>query len=160
MTAHSAAVEWQRGDADFTSGAYSRAHTWRFDGGVQVPASASPHLVPSPHSVATAVDPEEAYVAALASCHMLWFLSNAARHGFTVDGYRDEASGTLARNADAKLAMTEVVLRPRVVFSGDRRPSPEEHMAMHHEAHESCFLASSVRTLIRLEPQDVSGSDA
>jgi organic hydroperoxide reductase OsmC/OhrA len=148
---YTATVEWSRGDARFTDLAYSRAHRWRFDGGAVVPASSSPQVVPMPHSDAAAVDPEEAFVASLSSCHMLWFLSIAAKHGFVVDAYSDEASGTMARNAERKLAMTEVVLRPRVRFHG-QAPDAVAHDAMHHEAHDRCFIANSVRTHVRVEP--------
>jgi organic hydroperoxide reductase OsmC/OhrA len=156
MSHHVATVTWERNGEVFTDGRYSRAHRWGFDGGIEVAASASPHLVPLPLSVETAVDPEEAFVAALASCHMLWFLSIAAKRGFAVDGYRDEAAGTMGTDADGKLAITEVLLRPRVTFFGDRRPTVAEHDAMHHDAHELCFIASSVRSTVRCEALDVS----
>jgi len=105
-----------------------------------------------PGSDPHAVDPEEAFVASLSSCHMLWFLSIAAGRGFRVDDYADEALGTMARNAEGKLAMTRVVLRPRVVFSGDPRPGPADLAAMHHEAHAECFIANSVKTEVTCEP--------
>ena len=152
MTDYTATVEWQRGDAAFTDKRYSRAHTWRFDGGAVVRGSSSPHSVPLPWSDAGAVDPEEAFVASLSSCHMLWFLSIAAARGYRVDDYRDEAVGTMARNAEGRMAMTRVRLRPAVTFSGERRPSPAEMAAMHHEAHEQCFIANSVRTEVTCEP--------
>ena len=136
----------------FTDNRYSRGHLWRFDGGVDVPASASPHVVPLPMSVAAAVDPEEAFVASLSSCHMLFFLSLAAKQGFVVDGYRDEAVGIMARNADGKLAMTRVTLHPAVNYGGDKRPSRAEEDALHHAAHEECFIASSVKTEVTCEP--------
>jgi organic hydroperoxide reductase OsmC/OhrA len=104
-----------------------------------------------------AVDPEEAFVVALASCHMLWFLSIAARQGFVVERYHDEASGVLARNAGGKLAVTQVTLRPRLEFAGEKRPSAAQHEAMHHEAHEQCFIANSVMTEVRCEAVDVTG---
>ena len=154
MGRYTAAITWDRNGASFTDNRYSRAHRWSFDGGVEVPASASPQIVPLPHSVAEAVDPEEAFVASLASCHLLWFLSIAAERGFLVESYRDQASGVLAKNGDGKLAMTEVTLRPRVAFAGERRPSSEERAALHHEAHEKCFIANSVRTKVRCEPID------
>jgi organic hydroperoxide reductase OsmC/OhrA len=153
---HSAVVEWERAGAAFIDNRYSRGHRWRFDGGVEVPASASPQVVRLPWSVAEAVDPEEAFVAALASCHMLWFLSIAAGRAFMVDTYRDEATGVMGRNAAGRLAMAEVTLRPRVAFAGDRRPSRGEHEAMHEEAHERCYLANSVTTAMRCEPLDVT----
>lgn len=148
---YTATIEWTRGDAAFVDNKYPRAHRWRFDGGVVVRGSSSPHVVPLPHSDASAVDPEEAFVASLSSCHMLWFLSLAAQRGFTVDAYVDEASGTLARNKDRKLAMTEVVLRPRVRFHG-APPDAATHEALHHAAHEACFIANSVTSEVRVEP--------
>ncbi len=156
MSRYTAVITWERSDAVFTDNRYSRGHRWKFDGGIEVPASASPHVVPLPFSVAAAVDPEEAFVAALASCHMLWFLSIAARQGFVVERYRDEAIGVLAKNAQGRLAMTEVTLRPEVLFAGDKRPSADQHQAMHHEAHAECFIASSVNTDVRCAPVDVT----
>jgi organic hydroperoxide reductase OsmC/OhrA len=152
MARYSATIRWQRGEQHFTDNRYSRAHTWTFDGGIVVPGSSSPHVVPVPGSDPHAVDPEEAFVASLSSCHMLWFLSIAAGRGFRVDDYADEALGTMARNAEGKLAMTRVVLRPRVVFSGDPRPGPADLAAMHHEAHAECFIANSVKTEVTCEP--------
>jgi organic hydroperoxide reductase OsmC/OhrA len=152
MAEHRAVILWRRGGAAFTDNRYSRGHVWRFDGGVEVPASSSPHVVPPPMSVAAAVDPEEAFVAALSSCHMLWFLFLAAERGFVVESYRDEAVGTLARDAAGKLAMTRVTLRPTVLFAGGHPPGRDDFEAMHHEAHERCFIASSVKTDVRCEP--------
>jgi len=158
MSEHRASIRWNRNGAVFTDERYSRGHTWSFDGGIEVHASASPHVVPLPLSVAEAVDPEEAFVAALASCHMLWFLSIAAKRGFAVDRYGDEASGLLAKNSEGQLALTRVVLRPEVAFAPGKRPSAEEHAAMHHEAHELCFLARSVKCDLRCEAKDVSSA--
>ena len=152
MSDYHATVAWDRGGARFTDQRYSRGHAWLFDGGVEVPASASPQVVPLPMSVAAAVDPEEAFVASLSSCHMLFFLSLAAKQGFVVDDYRDEAVGTMARNTAGRLAMTRVTLRPRVRYSGERRPSRAQEDALHHAAHEECFIASSVRTEVTCEP--------
>lgn len=152
MSEYRVEVLWRRDGAVFTDHRYSRGHRWRFDGGVDVPASSSPHVVPLPHSVAAAVDPEEAFVASLSSCHMLWFLAIAARRGFVVDDYRDEAVGVMARDAAGKLAMTIVTLRPAVRYAGARAPSTEEAAAMHHEAHAECFIANSVKTDVRCEP--------
>jgi organic hydroperoxide reductase OsmC/OhrA len=156
MSKHAAVIAWQRDGAVFTDNRYSRGHRWTFDGGVGLPAYASPHVVPHPLSVGAAVDPEEAFVAALASCHMLWFLSIAAQRGFVVDSYRDDAVGTMGPNGAGKPAITEVTLRPQVVFASDNRPSPSEHQAMHHEAHEQCFIARSVKTNVACEPRDVT----
>ena len=146
MSDYNTVVEWKRNGAVFTDNRYSRGHRWLFDGGVEVPASSSPSVVPLPLSVPAAVDPEEAFVASLSSCHMLVFLSLAAKRGFVVDSYRDEAVGLLAKDSSGKLAMTRVTLRPQIEFSGDKRPTAAELAAMHHESHEQCFIASSVRT--------------
>lgn len=146
-------VTWERSGASFVDNRYSRGHRWQFDGGIEVPASSSPHVVPPPLSVEEAVDPEEAFVASLSSCHMLWFLSIAARHGFVVERYCDEAVGVLEKDASGKLAMTRVVLRPRVEFGGPVRPEDGDLAAMHDEAHEQCFIARSVTTDVRCEPQ-------
>lgn len=153
MSRYAATIHWQRDGAPFIDNRYSRAHRWRFDGGIDLPASSSPNVVPLPMSDAGAVDPEEAFVAALSSCHMLWFLSIAAAAGFVVDAYEDNASGTLARNAARKLVMTEVVLRPRVAFAGETRLSAEEFATLHQRAHEECYLANSVTTDVRCEPE-------
>ncbi len=152
MSTYTAEIAWERGSADFASGRYSRRHLLRFDGGLEVPGSSSPHVVPLPWSDASAMDPEEAFVASLSSCHMLWFLSLAGKRKFCVDSYIDKASGVMAKNADGKLAMTVVTLKPEVVFSGERKPAAAELEALHHEAHEACFIANSVRTEVRCEP--------
>jgi organic hydroperoxide reductase OsmC/OhrA len=154
MSEYRTVVVWSRDGAVFTDSRYSRGHRWIFDGGVEVPASSSPHVVPLPLSVAAAVDPEEAFVASLSSCHMLVFLAIAARRGFVVDSYRDEAIGVLERNPSGKLAMTTVTLRPEVQFTGDKRPSTDELHGMHHQSHEECFIASSVTTDVRCEPSE------
>lgn len=145
-----ATIAWQRDGATFTDNRYSRAHEWRFDGGAIVRASSSPHVVRVPLSDASAVDPEEAFVASLSSCHMLWFLSLAASQSLTVDAYEDHAVGLMAKNADGKLAMTEVTLRPAVKFSGSP-PTQAQFEALHHQAHEACFIATSVKTELRCE---------
>lgn len=152
MSEYKVSIEWERKGARFTDNKYSRGHTWRFDGGVEVPASSSPHVVALPQSVAAAVDPEEAFVASLSSCHMLWFLSQAAKRGFIVDRYADDAVGVLGRNADGKLAMLQVTLRPSVMFSGPRLPAEFDIDALHHDAHANCFIANSVKTDVRCEP--------
>jgi len=155
MAEHTCTVRWARGDADFLDRRYSRAHEWAFDGGAVVRASSSPHVVPPPGSDPAGVDPEEAFVASLSSCHMLWFLDLAARRGYRVDGYVDHAVGTMGRNAHGKLAMTRVVLRPAVTFGPGPQPDPPALAALHHEAHDQCFIANSVNTDVRCEP-DVS----
>ena len=152
MTKYTASVIWQRGNAVFCDNQYSRAHRWCFDGGIEIPASSSPHIVPLPLSSAAAVDPEEAFIAALSSCHMLWFLSIVAKCGHIVDKYLDQAEGTLARNADAQLAMTVVTLRPQVWFSGAPVKSRRELEELHRQAHDACFIAASVKSELRCEP--------
>jgi organic hydroperoxide reductase OsmC/OhrA len=152
MSTYTATIRWERGDQSFTDNKYSRAHTWLFDGGVRVPGSSSPHSVPLPYSRADAVDPEEAFVASLSSCHMLWFLAIAAKRGFCVNNYVDNAEGVMARNASGKFAMTQVTLRPRVDFVGSPMPTTSDIGAMHHKAHTECFIANSVRTEVRCEP--------
>ena len=152
MSIYQATVDWQRNGADFAGGTYSRAHEWRFDGGAVVRGSSSPHVVPLPMSDASAVDPEEAFVASLSSCHMLWFLDIASRRGYEVDANTEAASGVMARKAKWKLDLTEVTLRPRVSFSGAKLPTREEVQALHHRAHERCFIASSVKSDVRVEP--------
>ena len=140
-----ATVLWRRGDQSFADNKYSRGHVWRFDESVEVPASSSPFVVPN-QSVAAAVDPEEAFVASLSSCHMLFFLSFAARAGFQVDTYEDAATGEMAKNEAGKLYVAKVTLSPSIVFSGDKRPSEAEIAALHHKAHAECFIANSVKT--------------
>jgi len=151
MSLHTATVHWTRGDARFTDNRYSRRHRWRFDGGVEFAGSSSLHSVPLPYSSADAVDPEEAFVAAISSCHMLWFLSIAAQRGCRVDDYIDDAEGTLEKDADGRMSMTRVVLRPRIAWSGERVPSAEDIASMHDEAHHACYIANSVKTAISVE---------
>ena len=152
MAEYTATVQWQRQNAAFTDNQYSRAHLWRFDGGVAVPASSSPHVVPVPFSDPANVDPEEAFVAALASCHMLWFLSIAAKKRFVVDSYSDEAVGIMEQNSAGRLAITRVTLRPTIVFAGANLPTEAQIAQIHHLAHESCFIANSVKTEVVVAP--------
>jgi organic hydroperoxide reductase OsmC/OhrA len=149
---YAATVVWSRGDSSFDDGSYSRAHEWRFDGGVVVPASASPFIVPPPHSQDDAVDPEEAYIAALSSCHMLTFLDLARRAGFVVDTYEDEAEATMARLQKGRWWIETVVLHPRITFAGDRQPEAREIDELHEAAHHLCFIANSVRTDVTVVP--------
>jgi len=149
-----ATVSWRRGDATFTDNRYSRAHEWRFDGGTVVPASSSPAVVPVPLSNAAAVDPEEVFVASLSSCHMLFFLFHAAKKGFVVDRYEDQAAGVMGRNAEGRTAMLKVTLRPRVSWAGGKRPSAADLEALHHQSHEDCYIANSVKTDVSVEPQE------
>ena len=145
-------ILWERNGANFSDNRYSRKHVWRFDGDIEVPASSSPQVVRVPLSYAAAVDPEEAFVASLASCHMLWLLDIAARAGFIIDSYVDHAVGILEKNSAGKLAMTTVTLKPNVIFSGDKLPSREDIERMHHKAHDECFIATSVKSEVRCEP--------
>jgi organic hydroperoxide reductase OsmC/OhrA len=151
MHKYEARIAWQRGEAVFTDNRYSRGHEWSFDGGITVPASSSPLTVKMPYSVAHAVDPEEALVAATSSCHMLWFLSLAAKRGFVVDRYADEAFGVMKENEDGKLAFARITLRPRIEFGGAKRPSTGELAALHHDAHDECFIANSLKCEVVIE---------
>ena len=153
MHTYTATVSWSRGEQPFTDGKYSRAHRWRFDGGVDVPASSSPQVVRPPLSDEAAVDPEEAFVAALSSCHMLFFIDFARRAGFRIDRYEDQAEGIMSQDAEGRTAMTVVTLRPAIAFSGERLPTAEEIEALHHKSHEACFIANSVRSEVRIEPR-------
>lgn len=148
MSIHTAEISWERHASTFTDNRYSRAHQWRFDGGAVVPASSSPHVVRLPFSDPSCVDPEEAYVAALSSCHMLWFLGLAAKQGYVVDRYLDAAQGHMQKNDQGQEAVVRVVLQPTVDFSGTKIPTDAALQRLHHEAHESCFLANSVKTEI------------
>jgi organic hydroperoxide reductase OsmC/OhrA len=152
MSEYVATIKWARQVGErFSDNRYSRAHQWEFDGGVSVPASASPHVLPPPLSNPAAVDPEEAFVASLSSCHMLWFLSLAARQGFVVESYADRAVGYLEKNEGGRLAITRVILRPAIQFSGPKLPTPAERDGLHDDAHHQCFIANSVKTMVVVE---------
>ena len=152
MHEYQATISWERSTIDSSLRRYSRAHTWTFDGGLAVPASASPHIVPPPYSVAAAIDPEEAFVASLSSCHLLWFLDLAARNGFRVESYIDKAVGVIEKNDAGKMAITRVTLQPKATFAGEKLPTTAEIDALHHAAHEECFIANSVKSDVRCEP--------
>lgn len=149
MSTHRATVEWKK-EGDFARKKYLRTHRWRFDGGIEVKAAASPSVVPKPWTVDDAVDPEEAFVASVSSCHMLTFLFLVANEGYVAESYVDEAEGLLANEGGGQW-LTEIVLRPRIVFSGEKQPSAEEIERLHHRAHEECFISRSVKTNIRVE---------
>jgi organic hydroperoxide reductase OsmC/OhrA len=151
MSEYLATIRWKRDEQAFTDNNYSRAHLWEFDGGLVIPASPSPNIVPAPHSVAENVDPEEAFIASLSSCHMLFFLSLAAAEGCVVDSYTDEASGTLGKGSDGRMAMTQVRLRPNASYSGKNRLSLVQLEELHHRSHDMCFIANSVKTEIVTE---------
>jgi organic hydroperoxide reductase OsmC/OhrA len=151
MSTYTATIRWARDPStDFSKGQYSRAHEWAFDGGAVVPGSSNPHTVPLPWSDAAAVDPEEAFVASLSSCHMLFFVDFARRAGFVVDAYVDEAEGVLDKRGDGKMAMTRVTLHPRVTWGG-MAPDAAAITDLHHRAHEACFIANSVTTNVVID---------
>jgi len=148
MSEHKATIKWQRGSPDFLKGKYSREHTWTFDGGVTVAASASPSVVPVPFSNPAHVDPEEAYVASISSCHMLTFLYLASKQGFQIDGYEDEAIGLMTKGENGQPWVSLVTLHPKIRYSGDKSPSPKDEQELHHLAHEQCFIANSIKTQV------------
>ena len=154
MASYVTTIVWKRGFGEnFTDNRFSRAHGWFFDGGIEITASSSPHIVPVPLSKEAAVDPEEAFIAAIASCHMLWFLSLAAGRGLIVESYIDHAEGGLSKNDCGMLAITDVTLRPAVLIGPTKSPSPSQIDELHNLAHEKCFIANSVKTNIRVVPQ-------
>ena len=150
MSEHKAAIHWNRTSPDFLAGKYSREHTWTFDGGLTVPASPSPSVVPVPYSNPAHVDPEEAFVAAVSSCHMLTYLYLAGRQGFEVDRYEDEAVGTMSKNDRGVPWVSVVTLHPRIAYSGEKRPTPADEDRLHHLAHEQCFIANSIKTEVKI----------
>ncbi|QET03287.1 OsmC family peroxiredoxin [Cupriavidus pauculus] len=152
MSEYTTEVLWERGEQDFLDKRYSRRHLIRFDGGLEIPGSSSPRVVPVPLSDASAVDPEEAFVASLSTCHMLWFLGLAAKAGFRVDRYVDKAVGVMEKNPEGRIAMTVITLRPDVAFSGERVPTREDLDRLHHAAHDACYIANSVKSEVRCEP--------
>lgn len=152
MSEYKVIITWQRADdEDFIQSEYSRGHKWSFDGGAVIPASSSPHVVPLPYSVEANVDPEEAFVAALSSCHMLLFLSIAAKRKFIVDAYIDNAVGMMEQDEKGRFSITKVKLRPEITFSGEKRPTIEQIKKMHQQSHEQCFIANSVKTAVITE---------
>jgi organic hydroperoxide reductase OsmC/OhrA len=152
MSEHKAIIKWKHSQGDFLKGTYSREHTWTFDGGVTVPASPAPTAVRPPFSNPANVDPEEAFVASISSCHMLTYLYVASRKGFEVASYEDEAVGLMSKNEHGSWWVSSVVLHPRIVYSGAKSPNPEEEHQMHEAAHEQCFIANSVKTQININP--------
>lgn len=151
MSEHKAIIQWKNQGPDFLEGKYSREHTWTFDGGISVPASPSPAAVPAPWSHAANVDPEEAYVAAISSCHMLTFLWVACKQGFQVESYRDEAIGVMTKNERGIPWVSSVTLHPRIEYGGAKHPTPVDVERLHHLAHEQCFIANSVKTVVVIE---------
>lgn len=148
MNDYTATIYWSRGEQVFVDQNYNRSHQWSFDGGLTLPASSSPHIVKTPLSDPCAIDPEEAFVASLSSCHMLWFLDLAAARGFCINSYQDRAVGVMERNTAGRMAMSRVTLFPLVDFHGDRLPSASEYDDLHHQAHDNCFIAQSVKTTV------------
>jgi len=151
MSEHKAIIRWARTGPDFVKGKYTREHSWTFDGGLTVPASSSPSVVPAPWSNATGVDPEEAFVASISSCHMLTFVWLASRAGFIADSYEDEAVGSMSKNERGVPWVSAVILRPRIVWGGEKTPAPADLDRLHHAAHEQCFIANSIKTAVTVE---------
>lgn len=152
MSEHPATIRWQRSGPDFLKGQFSRLHTWTFDGGATIEASPAPSVVPEPYSNPAFVDPEEALVAAIASCHMLTFLYVASKKGYQVDSYEDHAVGIMTKNDAGVPWISSATLRPKIIFSGDKQPSADDVAALHHSAHKYCFIANSVKTDVLVEP--------
>ncbi len=150
MSTHKALISWHRNTESFAYQDYDRRHSWRFEHGIEVPASAAPAFLGNEECV----DPEEAFVASLSACHMLTFLALASKKRYIVDSYRDEACGYLEKNAQGKLSMTRVVLQPKIEFGGERQPSAEELSYLHQRSHEECFIANSVNTEVTIETVD------
>lgn len=151
---YTAEISWKC-QGDYAANSYSRGHVWRFDGGIEVPASASPSVVPLPNSLEAAVDPEEAFIAAISSCHMLWFLDLARRDKLLVESYTDRAEGVMARIAPGKMAVTKVTLRPELTFLAEEMPDTARIAELHEKAHDVCFIANSVKTEIEIAPEPV-----
>lgn len=152
MSDYRATISWSRGqDEKYIDDKYSREHLWEFEAGLKIPASPSHHIVPLPYSNPNNLDPEEAFVASLSSCHMLFFLSLCAQEGFIVDDYKDSAVGVLSRIGRNKMAMTKVTLNPNAHYSGEKLPDDKDIERIHHKAHEQCFIANSVTTEIILD---------
>jgi organic hydroperoxide reductase OsmC/OhrA len=152
MSQHKATISWKCTSPDFLKGKYSREHTWTFDGGMTIPASPSPSVIPAPWSNPANIDPEEAFVASLSSCHMLTYLYLASRQGFQVDSYLDEAVGVVTKNEKGVPWVSSVTLHPRISYSGGRLPTAAEEEGLHHSAHEQCFIANSVKTNVLVQP--------
>ena len=151
MAEHKATISWQRTGPDFLKGKYSREHTWTFDGGITVQASSSPSAVPVPYSNPAYVDPEEAFVASVSSCHMLTFLFLAYRQGFQVNSYLDDAVGVMTKNEKGIPWVSAITLNPTISYGGDKRPTPADEARLHHGAHEQCFIANSIKTHVNVK---------
>lgn len=151
MSKHTATIRWKNQGPDFLARRYSREHTLHFDGGAVVPGSPSPQIVPAPWSNPAGVDPEEAFIAAVSACHMLWFLHVACDAGFLVESYADPAEGLMTKNERGMLWISQIILRPQITWGGDKQPTPDEVTHLHHLAHDQCFIASSIKTEVRVE---------
>jgi len=154
MSEHKAIIHWKRASPEFLNGKYSREHTWSFDGGITVLASPSPTVVPVPYSNPAYVDPEEAFVAAVASCHMLTYLYLAYQEGFQVDSYHDEAVGVMTKNERGIPWVSTIILHPRIAYSGEKLPASSDEERLHHLAHEQCFIANSIKTVVKVAGND------
>ena len=155
MSEYYAKVSWARNPEEpFIDLKYSRAHAWAFDGGAIVEASPSPHVVPLPYSNESCVDPEEAFVASVSSCHMLFFLTIAAKRKLVVESYIDNAVGVMSKNEEGKMAMTKVTLRPEIVFANNEQLSVAKLEKMHHQSHDMCFIANSIKSEVVTEILD------
>jgi organic hydroperoxide reductase OsmC/OhrA len=150
MSEHKATIRWTRTGEEFLKGKFPRAHTWTFDGGLDIPASSSPAAVPAPYSNPANVDPEEAFVASISSCHMMTYLWAAYRSGFVIDSYEDEAVGVLTKNEKGIPWVSVVTLHPQIAYSGEKIPTAEDIERLHHQAHDNCFIANSVKTEIKI----------
>jgi len=150
MAQHKAKIEWKCTTPDFRLGKYTREHSWTFDGGLSVPASAAPAVVPAPYSNPANIDPEEAFVAAIASCHMLTFLHVARQGGFQIDSYEDDAVGEMGKNERGVAWVATVTLSPKIAYGGDKRPSHEQEAELHQKAHDGCFISQSVKTTVKV----------
>jgi organic hydroperoxide reductase OsmC/OhrA len=151
MSEHKAIIRWKRTSPDFLKGKYSREHTWTFDGGLTVPASPTPAVVPAPYSNPANVDPEEAFVASVSSCHMLTFLYLAAKQGFQVDSYDDDAVGEMGKNERGVPWVSVITLNPKIVYSGEKLPTPADQERLHHLAHEQCYISNSIKTKVTVD---------
>ena len=149
---HRAIIHWEQPVTNFAKGQYSREHTWTFDGGAVISASPAPSVIPAPWSNPALIDPEEAFVASLSSCHMLVYLYVASRQGFQVVSYHDEATGLMGKNERGIPWVSQVTLHPAVTYTGDKRPSADEEARLHHTAHEQCYIANSVKTEVTVSP--------
>ena len=151
MSEHKATITWKRTSPEFLKGKYSREHSWTFDGGLTIPASPSPSVVPTPYSNPANIDPEEAYVASISSCHMLTFLYIASQQGFQVDSYEDEAIGVMTKNEKGVPWVSFVALHPKIVYRGEKLPTPTDAERLHHLAHGQCFIANSIKTEVTVK---------